>query len=278
MVGTSLALDPDKRFAFGRNWRSFLTLLDDERIRQAQMSLCEMLGLERLDGQEFLDAGSGSGLFSLAAASLGASRVHSFDYDADSVDCTRELKQRYFPEMQSWTIERASVLDERYLSGLGRFDVVYSWGVLHHTGNLWRALELVTSVVNPGGKLFIALYNDQGWVSQGWTAVKRVYISGWPGRMLVTGVFVPFFAARNLLRDVVHFRNPAGRYRNHKKQRGMSMVHDWRDWLGGYPFEVASREGVVRFYRERGFNLIKLKSAGRSLGNNEFVFKNQASA
>src|SRR5215472_4387743 len=106
MPSTSPVVDTEKRFAFGRNWRSFLSRLDDERIREAQRSLREMLGVERLDGQSFVDAGSGSGLFSLAAASLGASRVHSFDFDPDSVECTRELKHRYFPEMQNWTIER----------------------------------------------------------------------------------------------------------------------------------------------------------------------------
>ncbi|HUI42623.1 MAG TPA: class I SAM-dependent methyltransferase [Terriglobia bacterium] len=276
MTITSPPVDTEKRFAFGKNWRRFLDCVDDERIREAERSLREMLGVERLDGRAFLDAGSGSGLFSLAAAGLGASRIHSFDYDLDSVECTRELKRRYRPQMESWTIERGSVLDERYLAGLGEFDVLYSWGVLHHTGNLWRALELVTSLVKPAGRLFIAIYNDQGRISQGWTVVKQVYISGWPGKALVTGVFVPFLAGRNLLRDLVHLRNPAARYRKRKKQRGMSMLHDWRDWLGGYPFEVASRQSVVRFYEDRGFRLIKLKSAGRSLGNNEFVFVRQA--
>lgn len=272
MASISPPIDAEKRFSFGKNWRAFLSRLDDERIREAERSLREMLHVERLEGRSFLDAGSGSGLFSLAAAGLGASRIHSFDFDPDSVECTRELKRRYFPGMENWSIERASVLDERYLAGLGQFDVVYSWGVLHHTGNLWRALELVASLVKPGGELFIAIYNDQGLISSGWTLVKRVYISGWPGRVLVTSVYVPFFAGRNLLRDVIHFRNPATRYRERKKQRGMSVWHDWRDWLGGYPFEVASRERVVRFYEDRGFRLLQLKSAGRTLANNEFVF------
>ena len=272
MTSISPPVDTEKRFAFGHNWRAFLSRLDEERIREAQRSLREMLGVERLAGASFLDAGSGSGLFSLAAAGLGARRIHSFDNDPDCVECTRELKRRYWPAMESWTIERGSVLDRHYLAGLDEFDVVYCWGVLHHTGNLWRAGELMTSLVRPEGKLFIAIYNDQGLISWGWTAVKRVHNSGWAGRVLVTGVFVPFFAARDFLRDLVHLRSPAARYRQYKKQRGMSMVHDWKDWLGGYPFEVASRQSVVRFYEDRGFRLIKLKSAGRSLGNNEFVF------
>ncbi|HYY59119.1 MAG TPA: class I SAM-dependent methyltransferase, partial [Pyrinomonadaceae bacterium] len=128
------------RFEFGRNWRRFLSTLDEERILEAERSLRLMLEAETLDGKSFLDIGSGSGLFSLAARRLGA-RVHSFDYDAESVACAQELKQRFFAGDADWTIERGSVLDSDYVKRLGQFDIVYSWGVLHHTGAMWRALE-----------------------------------------------------------------------------------------------------------------------------------------
>src|SRR3989442_380427 len=114
----------ETRFRFGRNWARFLAVLDEERIAAAENSLREMLELNDLQGRSFLDAGSGSGLFSLAAKRLGASRVHSFDYDADSVGCTRELKRRFFPNDAGWTIEAGSVLDTGYMGTLGTFDVV----------------------------------------------------------------------------------------------------------------------------------------------------------
>src|SRR5262245_58058173 len=139
------------RFPFGRNWASFLSLLDESRIQEAERSLCEMLGRDRIAGATFLDAGSGSGLFSLAAVRLGARRVHSFDFDPDSVKCTQEVRRKYFPAAEHWTVEQGSVLDPAYLQRLGQWDIVYSWGVLHHTGDMWRALDLVTGLVNRPG-------------------------------------------------------------------------------------------------------------------------------
>src|SRR5688572_25375759 len=138
MIGTPDA-QAGSRFEFGANWLRFLAVVDDRRIAEAESSLMHMLGVEELTGQTFLDIGSGSGLFSLAARRLGAS-VHSFDYDPQSVACTTELRRRYCPNDPQWRVQRASVLDDEFMHGLGTFDIVYSWGVLHHTGQMWRAL------------------------------------------------------------------------------------------------------------------------------------------
>src|SRR3712207_6062570 len=158
------------RFKFGENWQRFLLVLNDERIAEAEKSLKQMLEVEDLQGKSFLDIGSGSGLFSLAARRLGA-KVRSFDYDPQSVACTQELKRRYFADDLNWTIEQGSVLDVDYVKSLGQFDIVYSWGVLHHTGAMWQALENASLPVADGGYLFIAIYNDQGGKSRQWLNV-----------------------------------------------------------------------------------------------------------
>ena len=261
------------RFGFGENWRRFLDVLYDDRIRIAEESLKSMLGVDSLSSKTFLDIGSGSGLFSLSAMRLGAERVHSFDYDPSSVNCTLELKRRFFPDNPRWTIERGDVLDTSYLESLGTWDVIYSWGVLHHTGNMWQALGNVADIAKPQCRVFISIYNDQGGQSRRWTQVKRMYNTGPVGRVAVLGAFVPAFAAANLIHDVVALRNPLDTYREYYRARGMSRVHDWVDWLGGYPFEVAKPEEVFALFRDRGFTLEQMKTSAGEFGCNEFLFR-----
>jgi 2-polyprenyl-3-methyl-5-hydroxy-6-metoxy-1,4-benzoquinol methylase len=264
-----------ERFEFGKNWSRFLALIDDKRIDRAKKSLTSMLELEDLHDKAFLDIGCGSGLFSLAARALGA-RVHSFDFDPQSVACTLELKRRYFPKDELWIIEEASVLDASYMNALGKFQIVYSWGVLHHTGALWQALEHANRPVAPGGKLFIALYNDAGSKSARWKWIKKTYNN------LPSAFRTPFailaMAPQNMkdaMRAVLKLE--LGSFISSWTQptcgRGMSRWRDLIDWVGGYPYEVSTPDEIFDFFRARGFVLTKLRCGRVGLGCNEFVFE-----
>lgn len=264
-------LKDGERFRFGENWKQLLSVLNEKRIFEAELSLKQMLEIDNMQGLKFLDVGSGSGLFSLAAKQLGAS-VHSFDIDPSSVWCTNEFRSRYFPKDENWVVERGSVLDSNYLKSLGEYDIVYSWGVLHHSGDMWKALKNIVQLVIPGGKLFIALYNDQGILSNIWKLVKRSYnylpkvckpIILYPVGLLVWGPII--------LKDFLKFQ-PFQSWKSYYHSRGMSPWRDVVDWVGGYPYEVAKPKDVISFYEQYGFSLQTYIPIGKGSGNNQYVF------
>jgi 2-polyprenyl-6-hydroxyphenyl methylase/3-demethylubiquinone-9 3-methyltransferase len=264
----------DSRFAFGRNWRSFARHIDEERIAASVAALKELLQEEDLAGKRFLDIGCGSGLSSLAAWKLGA-EVRAFDYDADSVATALALRERVGAPAARWRVEQGSALDEAYMAGLGSFDIVYSWGVLHHTGGMWRGIELAARAVASGGKLALAIYNDQGGASRRWLAVKKLYVEGpKPLRPLIVGAIGLFFEARAALIRLARRQNPLpfADWRQRRSVRGMSVLHDLVDWVGGYPFEVARPEAIFDFLKARGFVLEGMKTCGGGQGCNEFLF------
>jgi 2-polyprenyl-3-methyl-5-hydroxy-6-metoxy-1,4-benzoquinol methylase len=249
-----------ERFEFGANWRKFLKHLDEHQVEEAERAIRRLLEVETLTGKTFLDIGSGSGLSSLAAYRLGAT-VRSFDFDPQSVACTRSLMQTY-GNSSRWSVQEGSAIDHEYMTSLGTYDVVYSWGVLHHTGNMWRGMELAARAVAPGGKLLVALYNDCGTQSERWRVIKRTY------NRLPRILRVPFaliVSAPDLTKSLL--RNP--KYAN---PRGMRRWHDMIDWVGGYPYEVCSPDEVLEFARMRDMILVRQRCRV-GLGCAEYVLQ-----
>lgn len=167
-------------------------------------------------------------------------------------------------------------MDDAYVARLGEFDIVYSWGVLHHTGDMWAALRNVAQLVSPGGRLFVSIYNDQGFRSRIWLKVKRRYNrSSWPGRKAMVLLASTYFGVLRVAGGMVaHSGRRHGRQQRSAgpRPRGMSRQHDLVDWIGGYPFEVAAPEEIFDCFANRGFTLTRLKTCRGGLGCNEFVF------
>lgn len=262
--------ETEARFAFGKNWSAFLASVTEERIEKSCRAVGDLLGTSDLRGRRFLDIGCGSGLSSLAARRLGA-EVLSFDFDADSVEASQALKQRFAAGDAQWRITQGSVLDAAFLNGLGRWDIAYSWGVLHHTGSMWQAIENAVGLVAPAGQFAVAVYNDQGYISDRWLWIKRNYVAHrWMRPFLVSASLVRIWGWTTLL-DLKHLR-PGHSWREYGRERGMSAWHDLIDWVGGYPFEVAKPEEVFDFCRARGFTLERLITR-QGRGCNEFCFR-----
>lgn len=267
----SQQVEGGERFEFGKNWQAFLTTINEGRIDVACQSLKSNIDCAGANGKTFIDIGCGSGLFSLAARRLGF-KVYSFDFDTQSVKCAEYLKDKYYKNDADWTVKEASVLDTTFLGTLGQFDVVYSWGVLHHTGQMWNALNNIAPLVNDKGQLFIAIYNEQGLKSKIWHTIKKIYNANVLGRLAVVAFFVPFYTCAYLAADLLSFKNPFKRYADYRAKRGMAMYYDWIDWVGGFPFEVATPKQLFDFYKAKGFALSNMTTTNRS-GCNEMVFQ-----
>lgn len=266
------------KFDFGKNWTTFVErYLNEERLEKAKESFEAFCGTSPLKGKTFVDVGCGSGLFSLAAFRLGACRIVSFDINPLAVTCCERLRERE-GNPGSWEILQGSALDESFMKSLGTFDFVYSWGVLHHTGAMWDAIGHTAGLVREGGRFYLAVYNrvdtfavhPDGRVgsSRFWLAEKKFYV-GLPEPMQL--LFDGFVMAAMVLVYLLTFQNPVRRIREHTNLRGMSWAVDIKDWLGGYPYEVATVEEMFRFMKPRGFHLENIKS-NNGLLNNEYLF------
>lgn len=266
-------VESGQRFQFGRNWKRFLKSVNTERIEEARLRLSQFLGSD-LKGRDFLDIGSGSGLHSLAAVQMGA-RVTSFDFDPDSVSATSLTKSHFAPVGCDWTIGRGSVLDKEYLGKLGQYDIVYSWGVLHHTGSMWEALENSKPLVKPDGLLYIAIYNDRGETSQMWLKRKQRYCS-------LPKVLKPFYFTyiygpheiKKMFKSIKKGKSSEyfASWTGYKRSRGMTRLYDMIDWLGGLPYEFASVSALTDFYEKDGFKLEKLIE-NPNTGCHELLFR-----
>ena len=260
------------RFEFGKNWIKYLDDFNEIKLKNAEDSLKNMLDIETLAGKSFLDVGCGSAIFSLAAKNLGANVV-STDYDPHSVVCANSLKNKFYKDDISWTIIEGSAINKDFMNSLGQFDIVYSWGVLHHTGEMWNALNYIDHNVKEQGKLFISLYNDQGFMSKIWKFIKKLYVKT-PRFLRFIIVFPCLIALWGpiTLRDFLKLK-PFASWKNYNKQRGMAAYRDLLDWVGGYPFEVASPDKIFHFYKQKNYSLKNLITISGGHGCNQYVFQ-----
>lgn len=264
-----------QRFEFGKNWLEFIQKnFSQEKVEISKQHMLEVLERQNLDGLSFLDIGCGSGLHSMAAWQSGARMVYSFDYDAKSVEATRYVRDKAGNPPNWPMVEQGSVLDEAYVSRLPQSDLVYSWGVLHHTGNVWQAIRNAAGCVKPGGLFYIALYSadvQKYPPPEFWLGIKRRYVSsGWLRRRCMDVWYVWRFMLYGRFRNLPSFFN---RMREYKKSRGMSLFTDIRDWLGGWPMEFVYDAEAVKFCEGLGF---KLKNMLTGEANTEFVFVKEA--
>ena len=242
---TSDLTQADSHYAFGKNWSAYSVLIDEDRLKEAVNSVAKLCG--DLAGKSFLDIGCGSGLFSAAALRLGATPLRAIDIDCDSVETTQQTLTRFFPG-DAWSCAQRSVFDTSPQAD-GLYDVVYSWGVLHHTGNMRQAIACAAQLVAPGGLLVLGLYRKTPFC-RFWTVEKRLYTHGprW-----VAAVLRWIYKSAYLAGILATGRDPRVYVHDYQSNRGMDWHHDVEDWLGGYPYESVSNSDMARLAHENGF-------------------------
>jgi predicted RNA methylase len=249
---TENLLEFESHFSFGENWAQYAQKIDERRIEEAEKSLIRLLGRESIEGRTFLDIGCGSGLFSLAAVRLGCKRLLAVDLDPNSVETTRKTLERHAPSGANWDCKRISVFDLDPVH-VGTFDIVYSWGVLHHTGAMYKAIEKASTVVAPHGTLALALYGKTPFCGL-WRIEKRIYSRSpkWVQRAIERVYYVAVSARLALKGESLKKRRET-----YFQQRGMDMYIDTRDWLGGYPYESISPNEAMTYMNKLGFEPVR---------------------
>jgi len=250
-------------FNFGANWQQFSQgSLDSLKFEEAFNSLDQLIGHEKIRGSSFLDIGCGSGIFAIAASLAGTRKVIGIDISKESIAVSISNKKR-FADQNTIDFFHKSIFDNDILQ-LGQFDIVYSWGVLHHTGDMWKSIDIASQLVSPNSLFVIAIYNRH-WSCGTWKMIKRFYntVPAFIQRLMIWIFFVVIATAKL----IVTRKNPFK-----EQKRGMSFYYDVIDWVGGYPYEYADRNEVINHVEKLGFKCIKFVKPVVPTGCNEFVF------
>lgn len=242
----------DQKFTFGVNWLDYVENVNEEIIKNAGEHIDQWLNSNNeLAGKTVIDIGCGSGLSTLCLLRRGVKSLLSFDYDSNCVLATNKLVNKFYPDSTNWNLKQGSVLDDDYIATLGQFDVVYSWGVLHHTGNMLRAVENAIKLVKPGGNLFISLYAGVADYSKIWSMKQLYNLENKSGKINYIADYVMYVRYCNQLRGL----NPDNW--NMQKTRGMNVYNDIVDWIGGIPYEVTNTARITKFCKKFGLTLVK---------------------
>jgi SAM-dependent methyltransferase len=256
-------------FSFGKNWENFIRLnFSEERVEIARKHLLDFIEQPDLKDKYFLDIGCGSGIHSLAAFKSDTKKIVSLDVDPYSVETTKRIREMN-GNPPNWEVLQGSILDENFITGLEPADIVYSWGVLHHTGDLWRAVRNAATLIRKGGIFYIAIYEKTSH-SDYWIAIKKMYNRS---PSLVKKILEVGYVWNTFFKTLSPSKIKASLdyIRSYKKSRGMEFWTDVRDWLGGWPYEPATLEEVCNFCeKELGLEKIKVKTGEANI---EYIFK-----
>lgn len=263
--------DSSQQFDFGENWQNFsANALTDDRVSQAAKDLENLCSGIELRNRLFLDIGFGQGLSLLSAAMMGAKTV-GCDINPKCATVL-DRNRAFFPSLKfTPKVVVGSILEDSVVHVLrtfgndeGAYEIVHSWGVLHHTGEMEKGIRHAASLVAPGGFFILAIYNRH-WSSLIWSYIKWTYVKlpKWAQKATIWLLFPVIYAAKWLVTG----KDPK------IQERGMDFYYNVVDWVGGHPYEYATRESIVSAVAGLGFSAVRVIPAIVPTGCNQFVFR-----
>ena len=252
----------NSNFKFGKNWKEYLEKTNDQNILYASRDLETILGTNNIKNKSFLDIGCGSGIHSLSALTLGAKYVESFDLDPINIKNTQNFIEKWWEE-KNYDIYQNNILDNNVQNK--KFDIIYSWGVLHHTGNLELAIKNSLKYCKSGSILFLALY-EKTYYCEIWKKIKKFYNSS--NKFTKFSILYSYIIFKIIVL-ILLFKNPYKHirdYQNNEQNRGMLFFNDQVDWVGGYPYESITKKELetivgedfsLRFYNKSKTGILR---------------------
>ena len=261
-----------KYFDFGENWSNYLHDVDDDRVSLAMKNINDALGDNFIRDKSFLDIGCGSGIHSLAALKLNAKYVKSFDINKKNIINTKKIISKFW-EKNNYDVEVMNILEANDYSI--KYDIVYSWGVLHHTGEMNIAIKNSINYCKKNSILFIALYEKTIYCKM-WRMIKKFYNNT---NRINQFLLLNFYNILKIFGLLITLKNPYLYVKNYRSNRGMSFIYDQIDWIGGYPYESINKTELLKIIGS-DFKLLQYKRAKTGLfrsilgtGCSEYVFK-----
>jgi len=257
-----------KKFSFGKNWQNFNKNITNKNINNSIKYFKNFTKFVNLKNKTFIDVGCGSGINSLLAIKLNAKKVLSIDIDENSVSACKLLRKKYKISNKNWIIKQVSILDTSKIKKLGKFDFIYSWGVLHHTGDMNKAFDNLFLLAKKKSYIYVSIYNKY-LTSNTWKIIKYFYASSnnFIKKIMEKIYITIYYIGLNLNKYSI---------KEYKKsfvlKRGMSFRHDIIDWLGGYPYEYLSFEDLSAIFFKKGYSILSFKKSN-GVGCNEIFVK-----
>lgn len=221
----------------------------------------EELFPEGVKGKRVLDGGSGSGMVSVAFALMGA--------DVTGVDITPKCVENGYKRAEHYGVKCKFINESLVTLDLSNehFDIIYSWGVLHHTEDARQSFFSLARHLREGGEIIVAVYLKTK-ISWFWN-FARIFYQNAPTvfKTIFLNIGSVFLNIVDLFRKIIFNKE---RY----MMRGTNNKEILNDWFGVPHRTFHSYNEVFKWFDENGLDCKLINPAtGRFKSTSNFVVR-----